>query len=72
MSRALEDKVTAVGVDRSGIAEIAKLTAGAEQPMRGITNWRDAASKPWRGLGETRHRPAWRLITQRYVVLEAV
>ena len=44
MSRALEDKVTAVGVDRSGIAEIAKLTAGAEQPMRGITNWRDAAS----------------------------
>ena len=32
VSRALEDKVTAVGVDRSGIAEIAKLTAGAEQP----------------------------------------
>ena len=28
--------------------------------------------QPWRGLGETRHRPAWRLITQRYVVLEAV
>ena len=44
VSRALKDKVTAAGVNRSGIAEIAKLTAGAEQPMRGITNWRDAAS----------------------------
>ena len=28
--------------------------------------------QPWRGLGETRHRPAWRLITQRYMVLEVV
>ena len=47
MSRALEDKVTAVGVDRSGIAEIAKFDRwrrATEQPMRGITNWRDAAS----------------------------
>ena len=32
VSRALKDKVTAAGVNRSGIAEIAKLTAGAEQP----------------------------------------
>ena len=44
VSRALKDKVAAAGVDRSGIAEIAKLTDGAEQPMDGITNWRNAAS----------------------------
>jgi len=44
VSRALRSKVVSAGVDRSSIADIADLTDGAEQPMHGITNWRNSAS----------------------------
>lgn len=44
ISRALKARLVAAGVDRSSIASISKLTGGTEQPMDGITNWRNAAS----------------------------
>ena len=56
VSRVLENKVIAAGVDRSGIAEIAKLTGGAEQPMAGITSWRNRRLRPRRDLGGIGHR----------------
>ena len=42
--------MSAAGVDRTGVAEIAELTDGREQSMTGITNWHDAASD---------HRATW-------------
>ena len=44
VSRALRDKVDSAGVDRSGMADIEKLTGGAEKRMKGITGERNAAS----------------------------
>ncbi len=44
VSDKLAESVVAAGVDRRGIAEVAELTNGAEQPLAGITSWRNAAS----------------------------
>lgn len=44
VSNALAGHVTDAGVDRTGMANLADFTNGAEQSMSGITNWRNAAS----------------------------
>lgn len=44
VSSPLKERLISGGVDRRGMAGISKLTDGQTKPLKGITNWRTAAS----------------------------